>query len=387
MTPATTTATTSLSFSRYFGALRDPRRVCRTTFRFLDLIFIALVATIAGANDPKAIAVFAYERRVWLQKYCRLPVDPQTQEILSPSHDTFERLLARLNPAVFARCFGHWTAALAEGLGLKQVAIDGKCLRGSGSKKDGQKTLHLVQAWATENHLCLGQVAVNEKSNEITAIPKLLEMLELKGALVTIDAMGCQKKVAAKIIEAGGDYLLPVKGNQEKLKGQIEMTFAFAEALEFEGMESDYYETFERGHGRTERRMYIVLYNLGLVGEKDKWPELKAIGRCIREREVDGQMSIEEHYFIGSRKMAAAGYAGAFRGHWGIENNLHWQLDVSFAEDANQTADRNTQQNLAALRRHALALLKRHPAKLSIPKKRYKATLSESFLDQVLQRG
>jgi predicted transposase YbfD/YdcC len=387
MTPTTTSPGSSLSFSRHFGGLLDPRRVCRTTYRFLDLVFIALVATIAGANDPHAIAVFAHERRVWLQKYCRLPVDAETQEVLAPSHDTFERLLKRINPAAFARCFGRWTAALAEGLGLKQVAIDGKCLRGSGSVKGGQKALHLVQAWATENHLCLGQVAVSEKSNEITAIPKLLEMLELKGALVTIDAMGCQKKVAAKIIERGGDYVLPVKGNQEKLLQQIERTFELAEGLDFEGVQSDYYETFERGHGRVERRMYIVLYNLGLIEERDKWEGLKAIGRCIREREVDGQMSIEEHYFMGSRKMNAMGYAGAFRGHWGIENNMHWQLDVSFAEDANGMTDRTAQQNLAVLRRQALALLKRHPAKLSIANKRYKAALSESFLEQVLQIG
>ena len=387
MTPTTAMPTTRLSFFRHFAPLRDPRRVCRTTYRFLDLVFIALVATIAGANDAKAIAVFAHERRVWLQKYCSLPIDPETQEIQAPSHDTFERLLARINPVVFARCFGHWTAALAEGLGLKQVAIDGKCLRGSGSAADGLKALHLVQAWSTENQLCLGQVAVNEKSNEITAIPALLALLDLKGALVTIDAMGCQKKVAAKIVEAGGDYVLPVKGNQEKLLEEIEWTFEVAAALDFEGIEHDFYETFERGHGREERRIYIVIYNLGLIKERDKWEGLQAIGLCIRERLEGGRMSVEDHRFIGSRKMPAKGYAEAFRGHWGIENNLHWQLDVSFAEDANQTADRNAQQNLAVLRRHALALLKRHPAKLSIPKKRYKATLSESFLDQVLQRG
>jgi predicted transposase YbfD/YdcC len=386
MTPTTTPAT-NLSFIRHFASLRDPRRVCRTTYRFLDLVFIALVATIAGADDAKAIAVFAHERLAWLQKYCRLPVDPETQEILAPSHDTFERLLARINPAAFARCFGRWTAALAEALGLKQVAIDGKCLRGSGSVSEGQKALHLVQAWATENHLCLGQVAVSEKSNEITAIPALLELLDLNGALVTIDAMGCQKKVAKLIVEAGGDYVLPVKANQEKLLEEIERTVELAGGLDFEGIEHDYYETVERGHGREEKRIYIVIYNLGLIHERHKWEGLKAVGMCYRERRQGDKVSVEEHHFMGSRKMSAKGYAEAFRGHWGIENNLHWQLDVAFHEDANQTADRNAQQNLAVLRRHALALLKRHPAKLSIAKKRYKAALSESFLDQVLQRG
>src|ERR1700722_4608622 len=170
MTPTPCTPVRSLSFFRFFANLDDPRRVCRTSYRFLDLVFIALAATIAGADDPHAIAVFARERRLWLQKYCQFPVDPKTQEILTPSHDTFERLLKRLNPAVFARCFGRWTAALAQPLGLKHVAIDGKCLRGSGSVADGLRALHLVQAWSTENHLCLGQVAVDDKSNEITAI-------------------------------------------------------------------------------------------------------------------------------------------------------------------------------------------------------------------------
>jgi len=387
MTPTPTTPATSLSFIRHFCGLRDPRRVCRTTYRFLDLVFIALVATIAGADDPKAIAVFARERRAWLQKYCLLPIDPETQEVLAPSHDTFERLLARINPAAFARCFGRWTAALAEALGLKQVAIDGKCLRGSGGGKDGHKPLHLVQAWATQNHLCLGQVACQEKSNEITAIPALLELLDLKGALVTIDAMGCQKKIAAKVVEQGGDYVLPVKANQENLLKDIERTFELAGGLAFAGIEHDIHETVEHGHGRLERRIYVVIYNVGLIRERDKWEGLKAVGLCYRERREGDKVSVEEHHFMGSRKMPASEYALAFRGHWGIENNLHWQLDVSFSEDANQTADRNAQQNLAVLRRQALALLKRHPAKLSIAKKRYNATLSESFLDQVLQLG
>ena len=165
------------------------------------------------------------------------------------------------------------------------------------------------------------------------------------------------------------------------------MSFEVAAALGFEGIEHDIYETHERGHGRVEKRTYIVLYNLGLIDEKDKWKNLSAVGLCIREREQDGKLSIEDHYFMGSRKMGAQAYAGGLRGHWGVENNLHWQLDISFAEDANQMADRNAAQNLAVIRRQALALLKRHPAKLSIAKKRYKATLSESFLDQVLQVG
>jgi predicted transposase YbfD/YdcC len=387
MTPSPCTPVSSLSFFRFFANLQDPRRVCRTTYRFLDLVFIALAATIAGADDPHAMAVFARERRVWLQKYCQFPVDPETKEILTPSHDTFERLLQRLNPAAFARCFGRWTGALAEHLGLKQVAIDGKCLRGSGSVQDGLRALHLVQAWSIENHLCLGQVSVDQKSNEITAIPALLELLELKGALVSIDAIGCQKKIAGQIVEAGGDYLLPVKGNQENLLEDVQWTFELAAGLDFEGITHDFYETHERGHGRQERRAYIVMYNLGLIEDREKWAKLATLGLCIREREIDGKWTMEDHYFISSRKLSAKAFAEGARGHWGIENNLHWQLDVTFGEDDKQATDRNTVQNLAAIRRQALAMLKRHPAKLSIDNKRYKATLTESFLEEVLQIG
>jgi predicted transposase YbfD/YdcC len=387
MNSSTAMPSSSVSFFRYFANLRDPRRVCRTTYRFLELIFLALVATIAGADDPQAIAVFAYERRVWLQKYCSFPIDPVTGEILTPAQDTIERLLQRLNATAFARCFSRWSAVLARELGLKHIAIDGKCLRGSSHARDGLRALHLVQAWSSENHLSLGQVACAEKSNEITAIPALLELLELQGALVTIDAMGTQKKIAAEIVAGGGDYLLPVKGNQEKLLQEIQTTFEQAKAVDFQGIECDVYQTEEQGHGRTERRTYRVLYELESIQERGKWEKLSVVGMCIREREQGDKRSIEEHYFIGSRRMEAKSYAEALRGHWGIENNLHWQLDVTFGEDANQVAHRNAAQNLAALRRQALALLKRHPAKLSIAKKRFKATLSESFLEQILQLG
>jgi predicted transposase YbfD/YdcC len=387
MAPTATASTTPLNFVQYFANLRDPRCESRSTYRFLDLIFICLAASIAGANDSEGFALFARQRRHWLQKFCRLPIDPDTQEIQTPSHDTFERLLARLNAAAFARCFGRWMAALAARLGLKQIAIDGKCLRGSGRLTDGLKALHLVSAWSTENHLSLGQVAVNDKSNEITAIPVLLELLELNGALVSIDAMGCQKEIAEQIVAGGGDYVLPVKGNQETLLRQIRLSFNAALALDFEDLALDSFQTEERGHGREEIRTYFVLYNLNLIQEKEKWRGLSVIGWCISERQQKGVWSLEDHYFIGSRRMNAEGYAGALRGHWGIENNLHWQLDVTFSEDANRVTDRNTAQNLATIRRHALALLKRHPAKLSINKKRYNAALSESFLDEVFQVG
>jgi predicted transposase YbfD/YdcC len=370
--------TTPLAFHQYFFNLEDPRRVSHTDYRFLDLVFIAVAATIAGADDFHQIETFARKRRAWLEKFCHLPKDGNL------SHDTFERLFKRLEPHAFARCFARWMQALAKELGLKQIAIDGKTLCGSGRRSAGLRALHLVSAWATENKLSLGQVAVDDKSNEITAIPALLELLELKGALVTIDAMGCQKEIAAKIVDGGGDYVLPVKGNQERLLRDIELSFAAATALDFEGLCYDLYTTQDKGHGRVETRTYILLRQLGLIRDKDKWKNLTTIGMCIYERQINGQLSSEEHYFIGSRKMDAKGYGDALRAHWGVENGLHWQLDVTFAEDANRVAERHAAQNLAVIRRLVVSLLKRHPSKKSMANKRYAAALDETVLEEIL---
>jgi len=371
-------AATPLTFTHYFAPLKDPRCVSRTPYRLLDLVFIAVAATIAGADDFHQIETFARKRRAWLDKFCQLPKDKNL------CHDTFERLFKRLDARVFARCFGRWTQALAAQLGLKHIAIDGKTLRSSGRADDGLRALHLVSAWSSENHLSLGQVAVEEKSNEITAIPVLLELLEVKGALVSIDAMGCQKEIAKKIVDRGGDYVLPVKGNQETLMNDIQFSFDVAAALDFHNLEHDLYETFETGHGRAERRTYLVLHELALITERDKWANLTTIGMCIHERKVDGVVQIEDHYFIGSRKMSAKDYSFPLRSHWGVENNLHWQLDVTFGEDANRVADRNSAANLAVIRRLAVGLLKRHRSKMSMANKRYAAALDEKVLEEIL---
>src|SRR5262249_2619702 len=218
-----------LSFSQHFYNLRDPRRQASTTYRLLDLVFITVCASIAGADDWPAVATFAQERRGWLDKFCRLPPGE------APCADTFERLFKRLNPRAFARCFANWAAALAAGLSLKQVAIDGKALRGSARPGEGLAALHLVSAWATENHLSLAQVAVDRKSNEITAAPALLELLEQSGALVTLDAMHCQKETARQVVEAGADYILGVKANQGRLDEDIPAAFNAAAGDDVEG--------------------------------------------------------------------------------------------------------------------------------------------------------
>lgn len=375
-----------LSFFQYFSRLRVAGSTGRSPYRVADLVFITLCATIAGADTWVLIEAFAGERRDWLARFCELPLDANGRP-RTPSHDTLERLFARLDPDAFGRCFGRWTAALAASLGLGQVAIDGKCLRGSDDNSKGLRPLHLVSAWSTANQLSLGQVAVDEKSNEITAIPELLRLLDLNGALVTIDAIGTQKNIAAQIVEQGGDYALPVKGNQGGLRKDIVETFDVAGSIGYQFVEHDVFATEERGHGRTERRKYFVMHDLSLIGDLPLWAGLTTIGRCVYEREIGGEVSREEHYFIGSRRMGAKGYAEALRGHWGIENRLHWQLDVSFDEDRNQVANRNAAQNLAAIRRLGLGLLKQHPAKGSINTKRYKAALDINFVEQVLRTG
>jgi predicted transposase YbfD/YdcC len=373
-----------LSFFWHFVNLRVRQSTGRSPYRVLDLVFIALCATIANAQTWVQIEVFARQRRTWLTRFCQLPHD-EHGEALTPSHDTLERLFKRLDPHAFGRCFGNWTASLAQTLGLKQVAIDGKCLRGSADPSNGLRALHLVSAWSTANHLSLAQVAVDDKSNEITAIPALLRLLELEGALVSIDAMGCQKAIAHQIVEQGGDYILPVKGNQERLRDDIAATMVELVEGDFEGPGHDSYYSEERGHGRLERRSYLVAYDLRLIRDLGLWAKLSAVGMCVYEREVGGKLSSEEHYFISSRHVSAKAYAQALRDHWGIENNLHWQLDVSFAEDDNQVTSRIAAQNLAVLRRLALSLLKRNPNKGSINTKRYNASLSNEFLEEILR--
>ena len=374
--PASHARPVDLSIPRYFRKLQDPRRVHRRLHLLQDILVIALCAVIAGAQDWQEIETFGRKRRDWLKRFLRLPNGV-------PAHDTFERVFDRLSPQAFHACFRAWVQAIQEALSINHVAIDGKTLRGSGSAKLGP--LHVVSAWATAQRLSLGQVAVDEKSNEITAIPALLEMLDLRGALVTIDAMGCQKAIAQKVVAQGGDYILTVKENQEHLLADIQQALIDAWEKDFAGLEHDTYETRERGHGREEYRCYTVLHNTAGLRNAEAWTKLTTIGMCYSERTVQGVSSEEVRYFIGSKKANAKVYGKALRNHWGIENALHWQLDVTFDEDHNRVSKRNAAENLALLRRLVLSLLQAHPAKLSIAKKRFAAALDPDFLEEILQ--
>lgn len=365
---------TPLTIQQHFRKLKDPRINRRRRHLLLDIIVIALCAVLCGAKDWQQVETFGKQRRDWLRRFLRLPNG-------IPSHDTFERVFDRIQVDAFHQCFQNWVAAIADKLDIKHIAIDGKTLRGSGSSKLGP--LHLVSAWATEHHLSLGQVATAAKSNEITAIPELLDLLELNGAIVTIDAMGCQKAIASKIVERGGNYVLTAKDNQPNLLEDIRSTIG--KALEVNSEKLQHCRTEDRGHGRVEHRHYTILTEPEGIRNQEEWQGLCVVGMCVRERQVGTkEPSFEVSYFIGNKVMRVQRYAKALRKHWGIENNLHWQLDVSFAEDENRVSKRNGAQNLALLRRLALMMLKRHPSKKSIAGKQWNAALNPQFLEEVL---
>jgi predicted transposase YbfD/YdcC len=363
------------SLRKHFRPLQDPRVVGRTRHSLFNIIVLAICGVIGNCDDWPDIALFAQKRLTWFRRFLSLPHGV-------PAHDTFERVFAALDPRVFERCCLAWLREVAGLVGVGQIAIDGKTLRGSAGSPLGP--LHLVSAWATQANLTLGQVAVDGKSNEITAIPKLLELLDLNGALVTIDAIGCQKTIAKKVVAGGGDYVLVVKGNQEHLLEDIQETVGKALDGELPAGKVRTHTTREEGHGRQEERSCVVIQYVEEIRERQAWPKLTTVGMCRRERTVNGKGSTEVCYFIGSRRMAARRYAQALRNHWGIENNLHWQLDVSFHEDGSRIENRHGAANFSLMRKMALALLKQHPRRDSIARKRKTAALDPEFLTETL---
>lgn len=371
-------STTSLAIKKHFRTLKDPRRRHRRLHRLLDIITIGICAVTGGADDWEEIAAFGRCHYDWFKRFLALPHG-------IPSHDTIERVFARLDTKVFQSCMRQWLVTLNGVLGLEQIAIDGKTLRGTRRIAGPLGPLHLVSAWATRNRLSLGEVAVDAKSNEIKAIPKLLELLELKGALVTIDAMGCQKEIAAKIRERGGHYLLTVKENQENLLEDIQTCFVRAHEVDYRGVDYDEYKTEIDAHGRNEKRHYTVLYEPTGIRNQEAWIDLRVVGMCYSERTVNGVTGSEVRYFIGDQRKSARYYGIALRNHWSIENCLHWQLDVSFAEDANRTTNRRAAENLSLVRRTACTLIKRHPSPGGIKNRRRQAGWDTAFLEEILR--
>ena len=363
------------SIKKYFACLKDPRVRNRTTHRLIDIVAIALCGVIANCDTWAEIVDFGSTHADWLKRFLKLPAG-------IPSQDTFERVFAAINPAALSSCCVNWLRDVSDLIGLNHIAIDGKTLRGSGSSTLGP--LHLVSAWAAEAQLTLGEVAVEGKSNEIKAIPELLKLLDLKGTLVTIDAIGCQKAIAKQIVDQKGDYLLAVKGNQEHLLEDIQTTVAKALDGELAKHQVAAVTTTEEAHGRKETRTYHTITNLDDIRDRKLWTGLTTVCMCYRECTSNGKTTQEVRYFIASGRLGARKLAKATRNHWGIEINKHWQLDVSFGEDASKIQERNRARNFASMRRLALDVLKRNPAKKSIRAKRKLAAQDSAFLAAIL---
>lgn len=361
----------------HFKPLEDTRCALKRRHILHEMIVIAIAAILCGADGWVGIAQFGRSKRTWLQGFLTLPHG-------IPSHDTFGRVFGLLEPAAFEACFRAWVESIRALLPGEIIAIDGKTLRRSHNRGAGLAALHLVSAWAAQNRLVLGQVATDAKSNEITAIPRLLELLHIRGCIVTIDAMGCQTKIAALIIARGGDYLLALKGNQGTLAAEVEEAFIDADAKDYVGLPSQVVETVEQGHGRRERRRYRTLGQLGGLSNAAAWAGLNMLGMVESECERDGKITRETRYYIGSIGLDAQTFAGAARGHWGIENSLHWSLDVAFREDESRVRDDNARENLAVLRHLALNRLKNDDTKLGIANKRLRAGWDETYLHRLL---
>jgi predicted transposase YbfD/YdcC len=365
-----------LPITAIFADVPDPRReTANKLHRLADILTIATCAIIGGAESWEAIAEYGRTKETFFRRFLRLDHG-------IPSPDTFERVFAKLAPGAFAKAFGRWMASACEATGLVPIAIDGKSARAA-RRDTATGCLHVVTAWAAENRLVLGTAAVPDGSNEIAAIPELLRTLDLAGAIVTIDAAGCQVENARIIREREGHYLLTVKGNQPTLRAAVEAVFDRACDDDFTGVRSDGHEAFEDGHGRHEERYVTVIYDpAGLAAE---WPDVAAVVQVNREREVGGERTVTSHYYIASHDGTAADFGRWVRGHWDIENGLHWVLDVVFREDRSRIRAENAGANLAMIRRVAVSLLGRAPGKGSGVTKRLKAGWDDEYLLRVLQ--
>jgi len=364
-----------MSLTTVFADLPDPRiETANKLHKLTDILVIATCAVIAGAEGWEDIAEYGRTKEGFFRRFLELPNGV-------PSHDTFERVFAKLDPGAFADRFGRWMAGLCESAGLAHVAVDGKSARRS-AKGTFSGCLHLVSAWAVESRLILGARSVPEGGHEITTIPDLLAALDLAGAVVTIDAAGCQKAIVEQIRQQGGDYVVCVKGNQQSLRDAVADVFERAGEADFAGC-SMAGEAGE-GHGRVEERYVTVVRGPG--GLPEGWADVGAVALVCRERQVKGARSASTaRYYITSLRCGAKKLAGYIRGHWGIENGLHWCLDVSFREDESRTRAGHAAANLGMLRRVALSLLRRAGAKGSIRTRRMKAGWDDDYLLQVLQ--
>lgn len=367
----------------HFHDLEDPRSEINRRHPFVSVVVIAIMAVLAGASGPTSIAKWAKLKQAFLLKVLDLPNG-------SPRKDVFRRVLALLDPAAFQACFAGWLtslrAAAAAATGIEQpiLAVDGKTVRRSHDRKNGLGALHSVSVWASEFGLSLGQVGCAEKSNEITAIPELLRLVDIRGAIITIDAMGTQKAIAAHIVEQGADYVLALKGNQETLHDAVIRYVDARGENGFADIEVRRHTTTENAHGRDTTRCYVHMPVPGDLADLDLWKGLQTIGVAISACVRDGKETVETRYYISSLPVGVKRFAHAVRGHWGIENTCHWSLDMTFREDESRIRDPHLRANFAWLNRLTLSLLKQHSGKDSVAMKRRSCGWSDDFLLEVL---
>ena len=363
----------------HFQDLEDPRVSHLIEHRLLDIIGLTICAVICGADSWVEIELYGKAKQEWLKNFLCLPNG-------IPSHDTIARLFAALNQEALQKCFLDWVKTIARVSEGEIIAIDGKTLRQSYDKGAGKGAIHMVSAWAAQNQLVLGQVKVDEKSNEITAIPALLKVLELKGCIVTLDAMGTQTAIAAQIIEKEADYILSLKGNQGNLHQDVTQLFDWGIKTNFEDIPHEFYQTISGDHGRIDIRRHWLLDKVEHLIDAERWIGLKRVGMVESERRIPGQTTVlERRYYLLSLDGDVERFAHAVRGHWTIENQLHWVLDIAFNEDACRIHKGNAPENLALIRHLALNLLRQdNSTKAGINAKRRKAGWDDTFLASIL---
>ncbi|WP_458736075.1 ISAs1 family transposase [Zobellella taiwanensis] len=366
------------AFSQYFGELEDPRQSAKISYPLFDVLFLTVCAVIAGAEGWEDIEDFGEVHLDWFQQKGLFPDGV-------PVHDTIARIVSRLDPAQFQQSFIRWAQSVNERTEGELIAIDGKVLRGSYHRESRRSAIHMVSAFATGNGVVMGQLKTDAKSNEITAIPALLKLLDIKGCLVSIDAMGCQTDIAGTVVKQGGDYLLAVKGNQELLHRAVQQALRPLHSAAADPASV----TVENGHGRIEAREYHVLAAGDVASQFPEWQGLKTLGVAIGYRlEKSGKQSLEYRYYISSAELDQARFAAAVRDHWRIENSLHWVLDVSMNEDACPIYRGEAAEILSCMRHLALNMLRAETTKkASIRRKQKIASMNTDYLDQVLAAG
>lgn len=360
-------------------ALDDPRTKRKPDHRLVDIVAIGILATLAGADNMVAVATYGQEEYQWLSTFLELPNG-------IPSHDTFSRVFGLIDPDQFNQFFLRWIKHVSVQLDIKLIHVDGKTLRGSYDRESQLKALHSVSAWSSEHHVVLGQQRVDEKSNEITAIPELLKLIDIKQTIITIDAMGTQREIAKQILQEGGDYILALKANHRNLYKGVKAFFKAAIEVNWEGIEYSYDDGTSAGHYRIEyRQVWVVpISQIPNLANAKKWSGLKSVVMVRRKRTLWNGETDKPSYYISSLEPDAALIAHSIRSHWSIENSLHWVLDVTFKEDHSRIRMGHGPENVALLRRLCVNLIKQHPSKDSIKTKRFRAALSREFLLELL---